>query len=247
MTFQHRYSRQLQPPAPAIAPNVPNVVPHVPNAPQHVPVPAPPLPAPVPGPARAPRAPRAPKGTIQPSRRSDRTPKPPTEWWIVPPAPAAPASIADDQESVPSLDEDMRKCSLQVLYPLQTHTTTGQAIQADDSERWKEATLAEYNTLLQNGTWEIVDLPPGEKAIGSSWVFRIKRHSDGSIERYKARIVAQGCSQRPGRDFIEVHAPTPRPATIRTTFAIAAAEDLNCALWTSLLHSPMETWMSTST
>ncbi len=71
-----------------------------------------------------------------------------------------------------------------------------------------------------------MDLPPGEKAIGSSWVFRIKRHSDGSIEHYKARIVAQGCSQRPGRDYLEVHAPTPRPATIRTTFAIAAAEDL---------------------
>ncbi len=71
-----------------------------------------------------------------------------------------------------------------------------------------------------------MDLPPGEKAIASSWVFRIKRHSDGSIERYKARIVDQGCSQRPGRDYLEVHAPTPRPATIRTTFAIAAAEDL---------------------
>ncbi len=74
--------------------------------------------------------------------------------------------------------------------PPQTHTITDQAIQADDSEHWKEATLAEYNTLLQNGTWEIVDLPPGEKAIGSSWVFRIKRQSDGSIKRYKARIVA---------------------------------------------------------
>jgi hypothetical protein len=101
-----------------------------------------------------------------------------------------------------------------------------QALKSDDSERWKEATLAEYNTLIQNGTWEIVDLPPGEKAIGSSWVFRIKTHSDGSIKCYKARIVAQGGSQRPGRDYQEVHAPTPRPAKIRMTFAIAAAEDL---------------------
>jgi hypothetical protein len=101
-----------------------------------------------------------------------------------------------------------------------------QALKSDDLERWKEATLAEYNTLIQNGTWEIVDLPPGEKAIGSSWVFHIKTHSDGSIERYKARIVAQGCSQRPRCDYQEVHAPTPRPATIQMTFAIAAAEDL---------------------
>jgi hypothetical protein len=101
-----------------------------------------------------------------------------------------------------------------------------QALKSDDSEHWKDATLAEYNTVIQNGTREIVDLPPGEKAIGSSWVFRIKTHSDGSIKRYKARIVAQGCSQRPGCDYQEVHAPTPRPATIRMTFAIAAAEDL---------------------
>ncbi len=115
-----------------------------------------------------------------------------------------------------------------------------QAIQADDSERWKEATLAEYNTLLQNGTWEIVDLPPGEKAIGSSWVFRIKRHSDGSIERYRGPNRRPRLLSTSGRDYLEVHAPTPRPATIRTTFAIAAAEILNCALWTFLLLSPME-------
>jgi hypothetical protein len=116
--------------------------------------------------------------------------------------------------------------------------------QSDDSERWKEATLAEYNTLIQNGTWEIVDLPPGEKAIGSSWVFCIKTHSDGSIERYKARIVAQGCSQRPGRDYQEVHAPTPRPATIRMTFAIAT---WNCTLSTFQPLLPMETLRNTST
>ena len=177
--------------------------------------------APVPGPARAPRAPRAPKGTIQPSRRSDRTPKPPTEWWIVPPAPAAPASIADDQESVPSLDEDMEEVQFAGAVSTSDPYNYRQAIQADDSEQWKEATLAEYNTLLQNGTWEIVDLPPGEKAIGSSWVFRIKRHSDGSIERYKARIVAQGCSQRPGRDFITSALPRLAPVLRGFLFAMA--------------------------
>jgi hypothetical protein len=101
-----------------------------------------------------------------------------------------------------------------------------QALKSDDLECWKDTTLTEYNTLIQNGTWEIVELPPGEKAIGSSWVFRIKTHSDGSIECYKARIIAQGCSQRPGRDYQEVHAPMPRPATIQMTFAIAAVEDL---------------------
>ncbi|KJA25415.1 hypothetical protein HYPSUDRAFT_199931 [Hypholoma sublateritium FD-334 SS-4] len=148
--------------------------------------PAPLPPAPVAGPVRAPRAPCPPKGTIQPSHRSDRAVKPPGTWWIVPPAPVppantsappadAPVSNADDQESIPSLDDDMDE----VQFAGAVSTTSDpynfkQAMQADDSEHWKEATLAEYNTLLQNGTWELVDLPPGQKAIGSSWVFRIK-------------------------------------------------------------------------
>ncbi len=111
-------------------------------------------------------------------------------------------SVADDEESQPSLDDDMEEVQFAGAVSTSDPYNYRQAIQADDSERWKEATLAEYNTLLQNGTWEIVDLPPGEKAIGSSWVFWIKRHSDGSIERYRAQIVAQGCSQRPGRDYL---------------------------------------------
>ncbi len=159
--------------------NVPNVVPDAPNAPQQL-QPVPPPPAPVPAPARAPRAPRPPKGTIQRTRRSDRAPKPPTAWWIVPPAPGGPApsqaasaSVADDEESQPSLDDDMEEVQSAGAVSTSDPYNYRQAIQADDSERWKEATLAEYNTLLQNGTWEIVDLPPGEKAIGSSWVFRI--------------------------------------------------------------------------
>ena len=80
-----------------------------------------------------------------------------------------------------------------------------QAMKGDDSERWRDAANAEYNTLLQNRTWGLVDLPPGEKAIGSGWVFKVKHNADGSIERYKARVVAKGYSQRPGVDYHEVH------------------------------------------
>ncbi len=118
-----------------------------------------------------------------------------------------------------------------------------QAIQADDSERWKEATLAEYNTLLQNGTWEIVDLPPGEKAIGSSWVFRnLNVILTALLNATRPESSPKAALNVPGRDYLEVHAPTPRPATIRTTFCHSCcSKTLNCALWTSLLLSPMET------
>jgi hypothetical protein len=191
--------------------------------PPHAPERISPPPVPAPAPAQAHHAPHPPRGTAEPARCSTRIPKPPREWWKVTPAPAAPAN---ENDAGPALDNDMDEIQFAGAASMSDPHNYKQALKSDDSERWKEATLAEYNTLIQNGTWEIVDLPPGEKAIGSSWVFRIKTHSDGSIERYKARIVAQGCSQRPGRDYQEVHAPMPRPAMIRMMFAIAAAEDL---------------------
>jgi hypothetical protein len=78
----------------------------------------------------------------------------------------------------------------------------------------------------QNGTWEIVKLPPGKRAIGSRWFMKVKYNADGSLDRYKARLVAKGYSQRPGFDFKETFAPTVRYSTIRIILAIAALEDL---------------------
>ena len=97
---------------------------------------------------------------------------------------------------------------------------------SDLAHHWLEAATTEYNDLVANGTWEIVDLPPDAKAIGSGWVWKIKRNADGSIERFKARIVAKGYSQRPGIDYNEVFAPTFRPATLRLILALAAIDDL---------------------
>ena len=94
------------------------------------------------------------------------------------------------------------------------------------ANKWTDACLEEFNWHLANGTWTLVELPPGMKAIGSKWVFRIKHNADGSIERFKARLVAQGFSQRPGQDYFETYASTMRHATIRTVLALAAIEDL---------------------
>jgi hypothetical protein len=77
-----------------------------------------------------------------------------------------------------------------------------------------------------NSTWEIVKLPPGKRAIGSRWFMKVKFNADGSLDRYKARMVAKGYSQRPGFDFKETFAPTVRYSTIRIILAIAALEDL---------------------
>ena len=95
-----------------------------------------------------------------------------------------------------------------------------------DAQKWLEALLLEINNLIANGTWEICDLLSGMHAIGCKWIFAIKHNPDGSIERYKVRLVAKGFSQRPGYDYVETFAPTVRMATIRTVLALAALEDL---------------------
>ena len=60
---------------------------------------------------------------------------------------------------------------------------------------WMEATQKEYDAFIENKTWVLSPLPPGRKAIGSRWVFKIKRHDDGTIEKFKARFVARGFLQ----------------------------------------------------
>lgn len=103
-----------------------------------------------------------------------------------------------------------------------------------DEAQWHAAALEEFTALLENGTFEPVQLPSGKKAIACRWVFKLKRKADGSVDRYKARLVAKGFSQRPGLDFGQVFAPTARWAALRSIFALAAIQDLELySLWTS--------------
>ena len=57
---------------------------------------------------------------------------------------------------------------------------------------WKESSISEMESIKENDTWEIVDLPPGCKTIGCKWIFRRKRNIDGTIQKYKARLVVKG-------------------------------------------------------
>ena len=101
-----------------------------------------------------------------------------------------------------------------------------EAKECDDWPLWNEAALKEYSQMLAHNTWELVPLPKGRKRVGSKWVFKIKENADGSVERYKARIVAQGFSQKPHLDYTETFAPVAKFASLRTILAIAAIEDM---------------------
>ena len=101
-----------------------------------------------------------------------------------------------------------------------------EALRRPDGPKWKESAVSEIGSLLENCTWEVVDPPPGVKPIRSQWVFVIKHKSDGTIDRYKARLVADGRRQRPGVDFNEIFSATFKAATLRTIFALAAQHDM---------------------
>ena len=70
-------------------------------------------------------------------------------------------------------------------------------------------------------TWTYILLPEGRKAIGCKWVFKVKYHPDGSIERYKARLVAQGFSQIHGIDYSKTFVSMVRRKLLRIFLAIA--------------------------
>uniref|UniRef100_A0A453KU28 Reverse transcriptase Ty1/copia-type domain-containing protein n=1 Tax=Aegilops tauschii subsp. strangulata TaxID=200361 RepID=A0A453KU28_AEGTS len=83
----------------------------------------------------------------------------------------------------------------------------------------------EYMTLMANQTWSLVPRPPGTNIVSGKWLFRHKFKADGSLERYKARWVVRGFSQRLGIDFDETFSPVVKSATIRVVLALAAAGD----------------------
>ena len=100
-------------------------------------------------------------------------------------------------------------------------TCAKEALCGRDSFLWLEAMQEEINCLLKNDAWEIVPRPKEKNVVGSRWVFKIKRNQNGMIERFRARLVAQGFSQVPGMDFSDTYSPVVNKRVIRTLLAVA--------------------------
>ncbi|RVW53815.1 Retrovirus-related Pol polyprotein from transposon RE1 [Vitis vinifera] len=90
---------------------------------------------------------------------------------------------------------------------------------------WKKAVQDEIDALEKNGTWTITDLPVGKRPVGCKWIFTIKYKADGSVERFKARLVARGFTQSYGIDYQETFAPVAKLNTIRILLSLAVNQD----------------------
>ncbi|KAL0429715.1 UNVERIFIED_CONTAM: Retrovirus-related Pol polyprotein from transposon TNT 1-94 [Sesamum radiatum] len=104
--------------------------------------------------------------------------------------------------------------------------TINEALSNSEAPFWKEAINSEIESIMQNHTWELVDLPPGSTPLGCKWILKRKYKADGSIDKYKARLVAKGFKQKEGLDFFDTYSPVTRITSIRVLIAIAALYDL---------------------
>ena len=92
---------------------------------------------------------------------------------------------------------------------------------------WQYAITMELKMLQALDTWEYTELPPGKHAVGHKWVFTVKYTPTGQLDKFKARLTAQGFSQVYGEDFLETFSPTMRSDSLRVLLAIAAYENLS--------------------
>ena len=136
----------------------------------------------------------------RPSRFPNRQRGPPGNWWMT----AAVEAARDQQEP----------------------RSYGEANTGRHRAKWQSAMEEELASLETRGTWQIVPKPKNVRLVGCKWVYKLKTAADGSIQRYKARLVAQGYTQREGDDYNEVYAPVTTSKTLRVLLAVAAAKGL---------------------
>ena len=105
-------------------------------------------------------------------------------------------------------------------------SSVSEARSAPDRLEWENAMETEMRSLLSNKVWELVEPPPNRKIVGSKRVFKWKIDANGIVERYKARLVAQGCTQKFGLDYEETFSPVVRFESIRFLLAVGAQHKL---------------------
>jgi hypothetical protein len=107
-----------------------------------------------------------------------------------------------------------------------TPKTIAEAFASPDADDWKEAVRSEMESILSNGTWELVDRPYVYKPVGYKWVFRKKLRPDGTIDKYKTRLMAKCYTQKEGKDFFDTYSLVARLTTIHDVLSLAISHGL---------------------
>ena len=94
--------------------------------------------------------------------------------------------------------------------------------EALNDPKWKEAMLEEMKALNKNQTWDIVSRPKGVKPVGCRWIVNLKYKADGTLEMYKAQLVAKGYTQSHGIDYLETFGLVAKITTVRILISLVA-------------------------
>lgn len=112
-------------------------------------------------------------------------------------------------------------------FPLAEPQSFEEAVSCPDSDEWRAAMRSEYDSLISNNVWKLVDRPPNENVVKCKWVYKKKYDANGNFEKYKARLVARGFTQIRGVDYNDTFSPVVRHSTLRILFALANELNLN--------------------
>eukprot|EP00253_Pinus_taeda_P002765 PITA_02765 len=118
-----------------------------------------------------------------------------------------------------------------------------EAVDSEDGKLWKEAMVDEMASLYKNEAWDLVELPARRKPIGSKWVFKKKTNAEGTVEKYKSRLVEKCYSQVLGIDFGDIFSPIAKVTSIRLLLSVVAAFDFEVEqmdVKTTFLHRDLE-------
>ena len=96
-------------------------------------------------------------------------------------------------------------------------------VEALNDSKWHQAMQEEYDALIENKTWHLVPPSSNRNLIDCKWVYRVKKKADGSIDRYKARLVVKGFKQRYGIDYEDTFSPVVKIATIRIVLSLSVS------------------------
>jgi hypothetical protein len=128
---------------------------------------------------------------------------------------------SDDHASEVGLPADRLTLSATLVPTLSSVPSSVCAALADPN--WHRAMEEEFATLITNNTYDLVPHPVGSNFVTGMWIFKHKFNSDGPLDRYKARWVFRGFTQRPDVDYDETFNPVVKPATVHTVLSLAVS------------------------